>query len=428
MPGTRTNAMLRLMERLYPICRSITGDGVRETLAILGEQIDLEIHEVPTGTQVFDWTVPREWNIRDAWVAGPDERRVVDFADSNLHVMSYSVPVRATMSLEELQPHLYSLPELPDAIPYRTSYYAERWGFCLPHAERESLKEGEYEVCIDSRLEDGSLTYAEHVVPGTVDAEILVHTHVCHPSLANDNLSGIAVATALARAVASRPHRFTYRFLFAPGTIGAITWLALNRDRLDEVQHGLILSGLGDPGPLTYKRSRSGTAAIDGAAAHVVTNRGGQVADFDPYGYDERQVCSPGIDLPMGRLGRTPWGEYEQYHTSLDNLEFVRPETLEGALDAALEVFEILETDAVYVNRSPYCEPQLGRRGLYGTIGGEAGRKAELAMLWVLNQSDGTNSLMAIAEKSCLPFHEVRAAADRLIDAGLLGSNTQAVV
>ncbi len=415
--------MYALMAELYPICRSITGNGVRQTLEILKSVIPLEVREVPSGTAVFDWTVPKEWNIRDAYVKGPDGRRVIDFQESNLHVVSYSVPVRSRMRLEELQPHLFTRPDLPDAIPYRTSYYTESWGFCLSHRQLEQMPGGEYEVAIDSSLEPGSLTYGEYHLPGTSDDVVLISCHICHPSLANDNLSGIAVATMLARALVPCSRRYSYRFAFIPGTIGSITWLAGNEDRIPRIKHGLVLAGVGDRGGLTYKKSRQGRAEIDRAVSHVLQHAGRphSVVEFWPYGYDERQFCSPGFNLPVGCLMRTPFGQYREYHTSADNLSFVSPASLEESLGVCLDTIDVLEHNARYVNQNPKCEPQLGRRGLYRSLGGQLDRaSSELAMLWVLNLSDGGYSLLDIAERSGLPFASVRAAADALASHGLL--------
>jgi aminopeptidase-like protein len=377
---------------------------------------------VPTGTQVYDWTVPREWNIRGAWLDGP-QGRVCDFADSNLHVLGYSVPVNERMTLDELRPHLFSDPERPEVIPYRTSYHNENWGFCLPHELLERLPEGEYEVVIDSTLEDGSLTYAEHVVPGDSEDEVLLSTYVCHPSLANANLSGIVLLTELAKRLGGPSRRYTYRFLFSPATLGPLTWLSRNEERLDRVKHGLVACCVGDPGPLTYKRSRRGDREIDRAAGHVVRARGGQIRDWSPLGGDERQFGSPGFDLPVGVLSRTPQDEFPGYHSSADDLTFIRPEHLQDSLEAYVEVLEILESglpagNATYLNTSPKGEPQLGKRGLYRPIGG--GSFAEGPLLWVLNLSDGEHDLVAIAERSGLTFDEVRAAADSLVEHGLL--------
>ncbi len=416
--------MHRFIAEAFPLCRSITGDGVRRTLAMIAGRIPLDVHEVPSGTQVFDWTVPKEWNIRDAWIKDPSGRKIVDFQESNLHVLNYSVPVQARMPLSELRSHLFTLPFKPDLIPYRTSYYKEAWGFCLAHRQLETLPEGEYEVCVDSTLADGSLTYGECFLPGEEEREVLLSTHVCHPSLANDNLSGIAVMTWLARELSARPRRrYSYRFLFIPGTIGSITWLARNEERALRIAHGLVAANLGDPGAFHYKRSRRGMAEIDRVVTAVLKAAGEPfgVEEFVPFGYDERQYGSPGFDLPVGSLTRTPWGRYPEYHTSADDLAFVRPEALAGSLRTYLKVVEVLEGNRRYLNLNPKCEPQLGRRGLYRTIGGdESGRARELALLWVLNLSDGYYSLLDIADRARLSFAVIREAADALLEAGLL--------
>jgi len=410
-----------LITELYPICRSITGDGVRRTLDLIGKRVPLERHEVATGTPVFDWTVPREWNVTDAWVAGPDGRRVIDFGRSSLHLVSYSTPVRARMTLEELRPHLHTLPEYPDWVPYRTSYYRESWGFCLTHRDYLALPDGEYEICVDTSLADGHLSYGELVLPGQTAEEVLISCHTCHPSLANDNLSGIAVAVALARRLQAAPRRYTYRFVFAPGTIGAITWLTRNRHRTASIRHGLVLACLGDAGGFTYKRSRRGDAVIDRAVTHVLGHTGGRVVDFVPYGYDERQYCSPGFNLPVGSFSRTPHGEFPEYHTSADDLELVRPSSLAGSFATLLEVLAVLEGNRRYRNTNPHCEPQLGKRGLYRMTGGHKDtRAAELAMLWVLNLSDGDHTLLDVAERSGMPFAAIESAAGALQECGLL--------
>jgi aminopeptidase-like protein len=420
--------LYKLVAELYPICRSITGDGVRRTLEIVGREVGgLEVSEVPTGTQVLDWTVPREWNVRDAWVADAAGQRVVDFQASNLHLLGYSVPVRATMPLAELRQHLFTLPDHPDWVPWRTSYYAERWGFCASQRLVDSLPDGDYEVCVDTTLADGHLTYGEHLVEGRTDEEVLVSCHVCHPSLANDNLSGIAVATGLARRLAGSRPRYSYRFLFAPGTIGSITWLDRNEDRVGRIRHGLVLACVGDPGGFTYKRSRRGDADIDRAVAHVLgrSGRPHRVVDFTPYGYDERQYCSPGFDLPVGCLSRTPYAAYPEYHTSADDLDLVGPAQLQESLEVCWEVVQLLEADRRYVNLSPKGEPQLGRRGLYGQIGGRSdAEERQMAMLWVLNQSDGRMSLLDVAERSGVPLALLAEVAAALEEAGLLAEAT----
>jgi aminopeptidase-like protein len=423
-----------LVAELYPICRSITGDGVRDTLRRIQLRLPLTIHEVPSGTPVFDWIVPREWNIADAWIKTVHGERVVDFQRSNLHVVSYSVPVNERLSLSELRQHLHTLPEHQRWIPYKTSYYKEAWGFCVSAEQYAALTEPVYDVCIDSRLEDGHLTYGELFVPGETPDEVLCSCHVCHPSLCNDNLSGIAVAVFLAEWLSTlRTRRLSYRFLFIPGTIGSITWLARNLDALQRIRHGLVLSGLGGPGGLVYKRSRRGGAEIDRAAANVLKHwdPAGDVRSFIPYGYDERQYCSPGINLAVGCLSRTPYGEYPEYHTSADNLAFVRPELLEDSYLACRSILDVLEHNVTYMSQNPMCEPQLGRRGLYGSMGGAAeGRARELALLWVLNLSDGTHSLLDVAERSSLSFESIRQSAEALIEHGLLArpANATALV
>jgi aminopeptidase-like protein len=420
--GERGSKMFRFMEELFPICRSITGGGIRETLDRIGKRIPLEVHEVPTSTEVLDWTIPKEWNIREAFIKDPSGRRVVDFRDHNLHVMSYSVPVDTRMPLSRLREHIHTLPDQPKLIPYRTSYYSETWGFCMQHERYQQLLEGDYEVRIDSSLEPGSLTFGECLLPGASEDEVLVSCHCCHPSIANDNLSGIALATELAEHLLTLPLRYSYRFLFIPGTIGSIAWLALNEDRVDKIKHGLVVTCVGDAGRPTYKRSRRGDALIDRAAAHVLARSGQpyRIVDFSPYGYDERQYCSPGFNLPVGSLMRTPNGEYPEYHTSADNLDFVDPRSLADSLSLYLEVLDILENDGTFLNLRPKGEPQLGKRGLYPATGGEGRGSEFMARLWVLNLSDGAHSLLDIAERAQLPFGTIKDAAELLLEGGLL--------
>jgi aminopeptidase-like protein len=418
--------MYALVEELYPICRSITGDGVRDTLARIERQLPgpLVLTEVASGTQVLDWTVPKEWNIRDAWIADAGGARVVDFRASNLHVVNYSVPVRKRMTLAELRPHLHTLPDHPDWIPYRTSYYAETWGFCLRQRQLDGLPDGEYEVNIDASLEPGHLSYGELVLPGESTDEVLLSTHVCHPSLCNDNLSAIAVSTALARELAARPRRrWTYRFVFAPGTIGAITWLAQHRDVTARVRAGMTLVCLGSAHPFTYKRTLPADAEIDRAAAVVLRDRGAgdHLIDFFPYGYDERQYNSPGFRMPVGSLMRGRHGMFPEYHTSADDLGFISAARLAESLAVVRGVVDVLEGNRTYKNLAPDGEPQLGKRGLYRATGGTNIPDLNLAMLWVLTMSDGRHSLLDVAERAGLPFASIRAAADYLRDAALLG-------
>jgi aminopeptidase-like protein len=408
--------------RLYPICRSITGNGVRETLRLVGARIPLVVHEVPSGSRAFDWEVPLEWNIDDASVTDPDGRRVVDFQAHNLHIVSYSEPVTTSLSLEELAPRLHTSSENPEWIPYRTSYYRRSWGFCLRHCDRERLRPGSYRVEVKSSLARGSLTYGEALIPGRTREEVLFFTHVCHPSLANDNTSGISIAAALAQWIAGEPRRYTYRFVFAPGTIGSLCWLKRNESRLGRIRHGLVLALLGDPGPLTYKMSRRESSEIDAVAAYVLpsVDPRAQVIPFSPYGYDERQLCSPGFNLPVGRLTRSVNGGYAQYHSSADDLSLIQPEHLQQSYEACRRIVSVLEGNGQYVNLSPKGEPLLGKRGLYGSVGGRSPAEREHALLWVLNQSDGSRALLDIARRSGIDFHTIREAAMALESAGLV--------
>ena len=414
------------MAELYPICRSITGDGVRQTLEIVGQKIPIKIYEVPTGTSVLDWKVPKEWNIRDAWVKNEAGERVVDFRESNLHVVGYSAPINRWMAATELKEHMFSLPGHPDWIPYRTSYYNETWGFCVTNRQFESLTDTRYQVCIDSTLTDGSLTYAECFLPGKTSYEVLFSTHICHPSLCNDNLSGISVATYLAKYLEGIPkRRYSYRILFIPSTIGSITWLERNRRHISRIRHGLVITNVGDAGGFTYKKSRQGDVEIDRVVEHVLmhTKQTYTVQNFFPYGYDERQFCSPGFNLPMGCLMRTPNGKFPEYHTSADSLEFVKGVNLAESLKRCIEVIEILESNRAYVNQFPYGEPQLGRRGLYHSIGGDSDTYSrEFTMLWVLNLSDGEHTLLDIAELANQPYVEILKTAQLLESHGLLVS------
>jgi aminopeptidase-like protein len=421
--SAKGDAMFALIERLYPICRSITGEGVRQTLKILQEHIPLTVHEVPSHTPVFDWNVPKEWNIRDAYIKNPKGEKIVDFQKSNLHVLNYSVPVHKKVSLDELKAHAFTLPDKPDWIPYRTSYYKENWGFCLSHNQLTGLPDGEYEVLIDASLADGHLTYGEYFLKGQIEDEVLISTHVCHPSLANDNLSSIALAIFLAKHLTGLSTKYSYRFLFTPGCIGSIAWLSLNEARASRIKYGLVLACVGDPGKITYKTSRRGDAEIDRAVIQVLKDAGDpyKVCQFTPHGYDERQFCSPGFNLPVGCFMRTPHGQFPEYHTSADNLEFIKLESLADSLSKSVSIVNVIENNAVCLNQNPKCEPQLGKRGLYGAIGGQSdGKTRELAMLWVLNLSDGKHSLLDIAEKSELKFDLIRNVADTLVKHNLL--------
>ncbi len=422
-PDATGREMHELITELYPLCRSITGNGLRETLNRIRKDIPLEIHEVPSGTQVFDWTVPKEWNIKDAYVKNSKGEKVIDFHKSNLHILNYSIPVNRRVSLSELKKHLFTLPDYPEWIPYRTSYYKECWGFCLSHNQFLQLEEGEYEVFIDSTLEDGFLTYGELYIKGENEKEVLISCHVCHPSLANDNLSGVSLATMLAKHLATVSHRYSYRFLFVPGTIGAIAWLSRNEKSVSKINHGLVIAGVGDSGKITYKRSRRGDTEIDRAAVQILKQsmQDYEIIDYYPYGYDERQYCSPGFNLAVGRFSRTPYGQYPEYHTSADNLEFVHAESLGDSLTKVIEILHVLENNRYYHNLNSKCEPQLGKRGLYSSIGED-----ELVLLWVLNLSDRNHSLLDIAERSAYDFASIHLAAKLLLEHQLIAEHRRA--
>lgn len=417
------NQLTKICADLFPLTRSITGDGVRETLKYVQDFIPLDAYEIPSGTKIFDWEIPLEWNLQRAFITGPDGDTIVDTDTNNLHLVSYSEPVDEEFSLDELQPHLHSLPDQPDLIPYRTAYYARSWGFCLSHSQRKSLKPGNYRVVIDSSLKPGALTYGEFFIPGISNSEYLITTHICHPSLANDNLSGISVATALAEHFQKRsaPLPFGLRFAFIPGTIGAIAWLAKNQSLLAKNLGTLVLSGIGDNGPLTYKQSKTGTGIFDRLFTNAVNEQGGTVRPFLPYGYDERQFSSPGINLQAGCLMRTPYGEYPEYHTSGDNLSILSADSLAESYDVCAQVIESALNEEIYENLSPLCEPQLGKRGLYDQVGGEnQSKNAQLALLWLLSYSDGKTPLSRIAECSEIEIADLQSGAQRLVAANLL--------
>lgn len=407
-------AAYALAGELYPICRSITGKGVRDTLDVLSHYIDIERHEVATGSSLFDWTVPKEWNIRDAWIKDGSGRKIVDFGKSNLHVLNYSAPIHDTVSLDELKAHVFTLPDQPDLIPYRTSYHEKRWGFCMSHNQLTGLPDGEYEVFVDSEFSDGSLTYGEYFHRGHSPKEFLFTAHICHPSLANDNCSGLALLTMVARALLNRKTRYGYRFLFAPGTIGALAWLSRNEDRLSRIDNGMVVSCVGDGGGPTYKKSRCGNALIDRAMTHVLSHfrTSPEIKEFSPYGYDERQFCSPGFNLSVGLFQRSAFGKFPEYHTSADNMDFISAKNLGESFNIVMEIIDIIENNWSPLSLCPKGEPQLGRRGLYNAIGGDGNTiRDTMPLLWVLNLADGDHSLLDMAERSGLSFSEIKSAA-----------------
>jgi aminopeptidase-like protein len=422
MLGTQIHS---LATRLWGINRSITGDGVRQSLAIIKELIPgLQLHEVPSGTRVFDWTVPREWRVRSAYITTPRGDRICDFQKNNLHLVGYSVPIRARMALAELQPHLYSLPNQPDAIPYITSYYQERWGFCISQKHRDQLEDGVYEIHIDSELFEGSLTYGELLIPGLSTEEVFVSTYLCHPSMANNELSGPTVSTYLAKWLTERPgNRFTYRFVFIPETIGSITYLSLHRDHLKaSVIAGFNVTCVGDDRAYSYLPSRRGDSLSDVVAKHVLKYL---APDYRAYrwrhrGSDERQYCAPGIDLPMASMMRTKYGEYDEYHTSLDDLiSVVTPEGLDGGYNALQKAIEIIEKNR-YPRMTVLCEPQLGKRGLYPTLSTKSTAAQVRLMMDLITWSDGRKSLLDIAELCEVPMWDLYTLVDSLAKHDLL--------
>jgi aminopeptidase-like protein len=430
-----------LIKELYPICRSITGNGVRDTLKIIKQHIPLEIFEIPTGTKVFDWEIPKEWNINDAYIKNSKGEKIIDFKKSNLHVLNYSIPIHKKISLLQLKEHIFTLPDYPDWIPYRTSYYKENWGFCMTHNQFQNLKDEEYEVCIDSSLTNGNLTYGEIFLEGEKKEEVLFTCYVCHPSMCNDNLSGVALLTYLAKKLTKIKRNLSYRFLFIPETIGAITWLSKNEDKVRNIKHGLVATCLGDSGKMTYKRSRDGHNIIDKIVAKVLTESKEpfEISDFFPTGSDERQFCSPGFNLPIGSLMRTIYDKFAEYHTSADDLVYVNSESLKNSFEKYLKIVKLLENfqereklkmietheeaiknklenEIFYVSLNPKCEPQLGRRGIYNMIGAQKNNIHNMMpIFWVLNLSDGRNSVSDIVKRSNLDIQDIKNAIDLLI-------------
>jgi len=418
--------MYSLMKSLFPICRSITGNGVRETLKIIQKYIPLTIHEIPTGTKAFDWTIPKEWNIDDGYILDSNQNKIIDFKKSNLHVLNYSIPIDKKITFSKLKEHIHTLPEQPDAIPYLTSYYNEEWGFCMSHNDFLKLSDEEYHVVIKSTLEDGSLTYGEYYVKGKIQDEFVLTCYVCHPSLCNDNLSGTVLITFIAKLLSKIKPYYSYRFLFIPETIGAIAWLSKNESNIKKIKHGLVATCVGDPGDVTYKRSRHGNAEIDKAAEYVLKHiEKHSIIDFFPSGSDERQFSSPGFNLPFGSLMRTIYGVFPEYHTSLDDLNFVKEEFLADSFSKYIEIIFVIENNRKYLNTNPKCEPQLGKRGLYRMIGGQKQDGSdEMALFWILNLSDGDNSLLDISNKSGLKFDLIKTLSDKLLSVNLLEEKT----
>ena len=430
--------MLKLMEDLYPICRSITGNGVRKTLQIISKEIPLEIHEIPTGTKMFDWKIPKEWNVNNAYIKKPNGEKIADFQKSNLHLVSYSIPIKKKIPFDELKKHIHTLPKKPDLIPYHTSYYDENWGFCMSHNEFEKLNDEEYDVFIDSRLEEGTLTYGEFLIKGRSEEEIIITCYICHPSLCNDNLSGVSLVTFLAKKIQKLQNFYSIRFLFVPETIGAITWIASNEKKISQIKCGLVVTCVGTPSKFTYKKTKKGNSFLDNTVIDVLekSNVAFQIVDFFPYGSDERQFCSPGIDLNVGSIYRSDnkYLEYPEYHSSGDNFSIISEKALDETFsiyykiimdlvknsykekERDIESFKIKDKNLMYLNLFPKCEPQLAKRGLYRKIGGttlDSDKQIiyQLAHLWVLNYSDGKHSLNDIAKLSKINLEMIKKSA-----------------
>jgi aminopeptidase-like protein len=419
----------KYFDRLFPITRSLTGNGNRRTLEILGEIVEFKINEVPSGTKCFDWVVPPEWNVVDAWVKNISGKKIIDYKTNNLHLMGYSVPVHKKMDLGELKQHLYSDTTMPNAIPYVTSYYKKNWGFALADKHLKLLTEDEYEVFIDSSFkQDGSMTYGEAYIRGDSDKEILFSTYICHPSLASDNLSGPLVVAFIYEKLKKMKLKFSYRFLYMPETIGSIYYLSKYGEQLKKnLLSGFVVTTIGDNGKFSYKKSRQGNALCDRAAELVLTQteKDFNIIDFFPRGSDERQYCSPGFDMPIGSLMRTPYGMYSHYHTSKDNKDYIDFNSMVDSIDKYLKIVEVMETNAWYVNQNPYCEPHLEKYKLYSSVG--AKKKAasfDCAISWVLNYSDGNFDLIDIALKSKLNYDIIVKSAKELVQAGLLKNKT----
>jgi aminopeptidase-like protein len=414
-------------DRLFPLNRSLTGNGNRKTIEILSEIIDLKIKEVPSNTVCYDWIVPPEWNVKEAWIKDSLGNIVVDFADNNLHLLGYSEPFSGKIHYEILKEHIYTLPEQPDLIPYLTSYYKRRWGFCMSHKDFEKLNQNdEYEVYIDSSLdENGSMTIAEAIIKGNTDEEVLFSTYICHPSLANNELSGPLVSAFVYEKLKQIKNlKYTYRFVFVPETIGSIYYLSQNGEYFKKhLKAGFIITCVGDSGIFTYKKSRTGNALPDRVVELLLqqTEQNYTIVDFFPSGSDERQYCSPGFNLPVGSLVRTMYGKYPEYHTSGDNKEFISFEAMEKTVNKYLEIIEIIEKNDRYVNTMPFCEPQLGKRGLYPTLGSQKEmQNVVMAMMWILNLADGKSDLIDMSNRSKIPLKELIPVVDMLIKNGLL--------
>jgi len=414
--------MYKLIEQLFPICRSITGDGVRETLKIIQEHTPIKIHEVSTGTKAFDWAVPKEWNIKDAYIMNEDGVKIVDFNKNNLHIVGYSVPVNKTVDLPELQEHLHSLPSQPEAIPYVTSYYKERWGFCIAHKDREKLKDRKYKVFIGSELKDGSLSYGELIIPGESEKEVFFSTYICHPSVANNELSGPVVTAFLTKWILSKPRRYTYRIIFIPETIGSIVYLSKNlKEMKKNMIAGFNVTCVGDDKTYSYLPTRRGGTLADKIALNVLSFKYPNFIrwTFLDRGSDERQYNAPGVDLPVCSVMRSRYGSYPEYHTSLDDLNCVSQEGLHGSYEVLIECLKLIEKNRKYKIKC-LGEPQLSKRGLRSTVNKKSFTKEVKKMMDFIAYADGENDLVDISNKINIPVWELYPIIETLIRADLL--------
>ncbi|HWY37023.1 MAG TPA: DUF4910 domain-containing protein [Bacteroidia bacterium] len=418
----------KYFDRLWPICRSITGNGLRESFRILQEIIPLELTEVPTGTKAFDWEVPKEWNIKDAYIVTPEGKKICQFKENNLHIVSYSVPKNESIDFAELKKHLFFREDLPEAIPYATSYYKENWGFCISYNEFKSLsQEGEYKIFIDSELKNGSLTYGDLLLKGDTDKEIMFSSYLCHPSMANNELSGpLAMAFLYKKLSSLKKRKYSYRFILAPETIGIITYLSGFGEHLKKkLTAGYVITCVAGKDAFRYKNARRKDSIGDKAAAHVLkhSNEKYDIENFSIGGSDERQYCSIGFNLPVGSLMKSKYQEYKEYHSSLDNKSFIDFSCLAKSVEMYYNFCRTLELNEKYKNLYPNCELQLGKRGLYPTTGGTWGIDIENTrkILHLLAFADGETDLIDIAEQRKLSAHDFEKEISILLEMGLLG-------
>jgi aminopeptidase-like protein len=421
-----------LFKKLFNKPRSITGNAVRESILILSEVVPFKQLEFKSGTKCFDWVIPKEWNIKDAYVKDSLGNRIIDFKKHNLHVLNYSIPINKKVSKKELLEHIYTREDMPDAIPYRTSYYKERWGFCLEYNRLNELKDDEYDVCIDSTLEDGSLSIAEYIVKGQSEKEILISSYMCHPSMANNELSGPIALTMLAKYIMTQKKlKYTYRFVIAPETIGSIVYLSQYYEKLkSNVIAGYVISQVGIENDLVYKESRDKSSLNNKVLKNIVKNSALNV-DIKPFtpdgGGDQRQYTSLGIQMPIGYLGRSLGGSYKEYHTSLDTIDIISDAKMKECIDLLIEIVDSIELNNYYVNNMPYCEPNLGSRGLYPTVGGEKASFETKAIKYILGYSDGNHDLIDIANLMNRKVRDFNEIIKKLINNGIVSEKKDTI-